>query len=123
MFTESYQQMCQHEFKFGAEKMHETCTGTHDVNKCCLCGADYYAVNSDKLIACIMSVCDKKRIGEHVDYTQPYSHYHVWRENGTCGYKLVYPNDNQGNNYAFEKTGPNMHVEIVERRVCNAKKS
>lgn len=119
MCTES----CQHEFKFGVEKMHETCIGTHDVDKCTLCGVDYHAVNFDKLMTCIMSVRDKKKIGEHIDYTQPYFHYHVWRENGTCGCKLVYPDDNQGNNYAFVTIGSNMRVEITERRVCNAQKS
>jgi len=117
-------EVCEHEFEFGTEKPYETCSGTHNVENCTKCGANYRTVSFARLNDAVQDICIKRIITkESIDYAKPYPHYHVWREDGTCGYKLLYPTDGDGNNHGFERVEVRMHMEIPERRNCTARRT
>ena len=91
---------CQHEFVFGKETKFATCLRSHDISRCCRCKkAKHSDVSLNAVSAYIKGTLVQSNDLEHCpDYFRtPYPHYHVWREDGTCGSKFVFPTDTNGN--------------------------
>jgi hypothetical protein len=92
-----------HEFEFLEKVRVKTCLRTHEISKCLHCKQNY-----DIIMARIRNIyCDNE---DEIDADIPICHCHIWRKDGTCGSKLIFEDDKDGNNYG----------DIPERRNCNA---
>jgi len=101
-----------HEFKFGEKTETETCLRTHEISRCLHCNQSY-----DIIMARMRKIYYTNE--QEFKEDRPICHCHIWRQDGTCGSKLNFEDDIDGNNYGFERK-PYGLLEIPERRKCIA---
>ena len=116
-FSDSYTECidCKtHEFQFGELTETPTCARTNEISSCLHCDKNYH-----KITSMLLRQYHENKQHDLANLTIPINHFHIWRHDGTCGSKLNFPDDKDGNNYGFEKK-PYGILEIPERRKCNA---
>jgi hypothetical protein len=89
--------------------------GTHHVSKCLYCNCNY-----NKLIE---NTNEKKVTLEELNekyYKTSLKHFHIWREDGTCGSLLCFPYKENGDNYGYDYIN-NCRVSN-KNRICKCKR-
>jgi hypothetical protein len=88
---------CRHEFAFEGMRIYPTCVSTHHISKCLYCNCNY-----NKILDNVMSKQIVPKDPTEKYYKTPFPHFHIWREDGTCGSLLCFPYKENGDNYGYD---------------------
>ena len=117
---------CFHEFVFENPRKLPSCLGTHHISKCLYCKCNYHRLiyeimpknTCNNSISSLLFSAKENTNSKY--YKTPLPHYHIWRSDGTCGSKLCFPDDENGNNYGYD-IKENCRISN-DNRICKCKR-
>lgn len=105
---------CDHQFEFTDIVSSPTCLRTHEITPCFRCKGDHSVLVTKAVVKYF------KMAENNTPNDVPFCHFHVWREDGSCGSVLNFPDQPNGENFGFDKT--KIGFVSNSNRKCNAKR-